>query len=179
MSGRAARVNGIVSTRSTKRWQTQDDSGKPVALARDVRFVSTEKAQRDAMARQLLLVENFEDNICQALARVFRAAGFEAELATTLAGCMDAVRTTAVDAVLMITNNIRNPPAFEVAAAIRALQPNCGFVFLAGSEHDGREPFLTAGYKFRVYPCPLPLPELLTLVSEAMAVPASTFIIPN
>ena len=131
------------------------------------------------MARRLLLFENFEGNICQKLGGVFQTSGFETELATTSAGCMEAVRNRATDVVLMITNNIHNPPAFELAEAIRTLQPNCGFVFLAGSEQDGREPFLTAGYEFRVYPIPLPIPELVKLTSEAATHPANTFITPK
>ena len=131
------------------------------------------------MIRRVLLVENDEDNICQVLARILQGSGHEADLATTLAGCMDAVRTRSTNVVLMITNNIHNPPAFEIAEAIRTLQPNCGFVFLAGSDQDGREPFLAMGYEFRLYPFPMPIPELLTLVSEAMADPADTFVIPR
>jgi DNA-binding NtrC family response regulator len=150
---------------------------------RCVRLVSTGSWAREAQlvstGKRLLLVENYEDNVCQILAGVFQTSGFETELATTLAGCVDAVRTRSIDMVLMITNNIHNPDAFDVADAIRALHPNCGFVFLAGTEPDGREPFLTAGYQFRVYPIPLPTPELLTLVSQAMTDPAGTFVIPK
>jgi DNA-binding NtrC family response regulator len=133
----------------------------------------------NTMAGRLLLLENDEDNICQMLAGVFQASGFETKLATTLAGCMEAVRARSTNVVLMITNNIHDPPAFEIAEAIRSLQPNCGFVFLAGSDKDGREPFLTASYEFHVYPCPIPIPELLTLVSKAMAEPDGTFVFPK
>jgi DNA-binding NtrC family response regulator len=131
------------------------------------------------MAKRLLLIENHADNICQILANILQTSGFQTELATTLASCMDAARSRSIDVALMITNNIHNPPAFEVAVAIRTLQPNCGFVFLAGSDQDGREPFLAAGYEFRVHACPIPMPELLTLVSEAMTDPPNTFIIPK
>jgi DNA-binding response OmpR family regulator len=131
------------------------------------------------MAKRLLLVENYEDNICQMLAGVFQRSGFETELPTTLAGCLEAVRRRSPDAVLMITNNLHNPSAFEIAEAIRSLQPTCGFVFLAGSEQDGRDGFLTAGYRFSVHWTPIPIPELRSLVSEANDHPAEAFFIPT
>lgn len=131
------------------------------------------------MAKRLLLVENCEDNICCGLGGFFRASGFEIELPTTLAGCLEAVRTKPPDGVLMITNNIRNPSAFVIAEAIRSLQPNCGFVFLMGDERDGSDDFLAAGYKFRVHWIPIPLAELRALVSEAIDQPAGTFFIPE
>jgi hypothetical protein len=42
---------------------------------------------------------------------------------------------------LMITNNMREKCAFEVAEAIRSAHPKCGFVFLAGCQTYGRESF--------------------------------------
>jgi len=131
------------------------------------------------MSRRLLLFENPEDNICQMLAGFLQRSGYATELATTLAGCLEAVAARTTDVVLMITNNIHTPSAFEVAEAIRSERSNCGFVFLAGSDCDGREPFLAAGYEFRVHPIPLPIPELRDLISQAMADPAATFIIPK
>jgi len=131
------------------------------------------------MSRRLLLLENPEDNICQVLASVLQRSGYATELATTLASCLETVRARPTDVVLMITNNIHTPSAFEVAEAIRAERSNCGFVFLAGSDCDGREPFLAAGYEFRVHSIPLPIPELRDLIAQAMADPAATFVIPK
>jgi hypothetical protein len=92
---------------------------------------------------------------------------------------MEAVRTSPPDAVLMITNNVREGCVFDVAEAIRSAHPKCGFVFLAGSEADGRERFLAAGYTFHIRKIPLPFPELMAVITEAMDSPMETFVIPN
>jgi CheY-like chemotaxis protein len=130
------------------------------------------------MARQLLLFENFENNICAPLAQALRA-GFQTQEVNTVDHCLEAVRRSPPDAVLMITNNIREKCAFEVAEAIRSAHPQCGFVFLAGSEMDRRESFLAAGYMFHVREIPLPMSELMSAISEAMDSPMGTFVIPK
>jgi hypothetical protein len=79
----------------------------------------------------------------------------------------------------MITNNIHEKCAFDVAEAIRSAHPKCGFVFLAGSETDGRESFLAAGYVFHVREIPLPLPELMAAINEAIDSPMGTFVVPK
>ncbi len=132
-----------------------------------------------ATPRQLLLFENHEDNICALLAKAARIAGFQAQEANTVDTCLEAIRKSPPDAVLMITNNIREKCAFDVAEAIRSANPKCGFVFLAGNEMDGRESFLAAGYMFHVREIPLPLSELMGAISEAMDSPMGTFIIPK
>lgn len=113
------------------------------------------------MARQLLLFENCENNICALLAKAAHTAGFQTREVNAVDPCLEAVRTAPPDVVLMITNNIREKCVFDVAEAIRSAHPQCGFVFLAGSETDGRESFLAAGYMFHVRAIPLPLPELI------------------
>jgi DNA-binding NtrC family response regulator len=132
-----------------------------------------------AMARQLLLFENHEDNICTLLAKSARKVGFQAQEVNTVDLCLEAVRTSPPDAVLMITNNIREKCAFDVAVAIRSAHPKCGFVFLAGNETGGRESFLAAGYVFHVREIPLPLAELMAAISQAMDSPMGTFVVPN
>jgi len=132
-----------------------------------------------AMARQLLLFENHEHNICALLAKAARNAGFQTQEVNTLDLCLEAVRTSPPDGVLMITNNIREKCAFEVAEAIRSAHPKCGFVFLSGSYMDGRESFLAAGYMFRVREIPLPMPDLMAAISEAMDSPMGTFVVPK
>jgi DNA-binding NtrC family response regulator len=131
------------------------------------------------MARQLLLFENHEDNICAFLAKATQKVGFQAQEVNTVEACLQALRTSAPDAVLMVTNNIREQCAFDVAEAIRSAHPKCGFVFLAGSETDGRENFLAAGYMFHVREIPLPWSELMTAITEAMDSPMETFVIPK
>jgi DNA-binding response OmpR family regulator len=130
------------------------------------------------MARQLLLFENVEDNICAFLAEAAQKAGFQTQEVSTFDACLEAVRTSPPDAVLMITNNIQEKSAFDVAEAIRSAHPKCGFVFLAGNKIDGRESFLSGGYMFHVRELPLPLPELMAAISEAMDSPMGTFVIP-
>ena len=131
------------------------------------------------MARQLLLFENHEHNICVFLAKAAQNAGFQTQEVSTVDACLEVVGTSPPDAVLMITNNIREECAFDVAEAIRSAHPKCGFVFLAGNETDGRESFLAAGYMFRVREIPLPLPELMAAITEAMDSPMETFVIPK
>jgi hypothetical protein len=130
------------------------------------------------MARKLLLFENFENNICTPLAEALKAR-FQTQEVNTVDACLQAVRTAPPDAVLMITNNIRERCAFDVAEAIRSAHPQCGFVFLAGSETDGRESFLAAGYMFHVREIPLPMSELMAAITEAMDSPMETFVIPK
>ena len=130
------------------------------------------------MDRQLLLFEDCKSNICTALAEALKAR-FQTREANTVDRCLEAVRTSPPDAVLMITNNIREKSAFDVAEAIRSMHPKCGFVFLAGSEVDERERFLIAGYKFQIREMPLPMSELKTAISEAMDFPMETFVIPE
>jgi DNA-binding NtrC family response regulator len=131
------------------------------------------------MFRQLLLFENHEHNICALLAKAARKAGFQAQEVNTVDACLEAVRSSPPDAVLMITNNIHEKCAFDVAEAIRSAHPKCGFVFLAGSETDGRESFLAAGYVFHVREIPLPLPELMAAINEAIDSPMGTFVVPK
>jgi len=131
------------------------------------------------MARQLLLFENFEHNICTLLADAIQNAGFQTREVNTIDECLEAVRRSPPDAVLMVTNNIREKCAFDVAEAIRSAHPQCGFIFLAGSEMDGREGFLAAGYKFHVREIPLPMSVLIGAISEAMDSPSGTFVIPE
>ena len=130
------------------------------------------------MARQLLLFEDFENNLCAALAEALKAR-FQTQEVNTVDLCLEAIRTSPPDAVLMITNNIRERSAFDVAEAIRSMHPKCGFVFLAGSETDERKRFLIAGYKFQIREMPLPMSELKTAISEAMDFPMETFVIPE
>ena len=131
------------------------------------------------MARQLLLFENYKQNICAPLAQAARKTGFQTQEVHTVDACLEAVRSLPPDAVLMITNNIREKCAFDVAEAIRSAHPHCGFVFLAGSEMDGRESFLAAGYIFHVREIPVPMSELMAVISEAMDSPMGTFVIPK
>jgi hypothetical protein len=131
------------------------------------------------MARKLLLFESLENNICSWLSGGFRNLGFETRVVSTVDACLEAVRTSPPDAVLMLTNNVRDNRAFEVAEAIRSVHPRCGFVFLAGCDSDGREGFLAAGYRFRVHYTPPPKGELVRLVYEAMDSPMETFVIPT
>ena len=131
------------------------------------------------MARQLLLFENHEHNVCAVVAKAARKMGFQTQEASTVNRCLEAVRTLPPDAVLMITNNIRDKCAFDVAEAIRSAHPTCGFVFLAGNETDGRESFLAAGYMFHVREIPLPFSELMAAITEAMDSPMETFVIPK
>src|SRR6266700_6280583 len=128
------------------------------------------------MALQLLLFENVEKNICAILAEADQKAGFQTQEVNTVDACLEAVRTSPPDAVLMITNNIREECAFDVAEAIRSAHPQCGFVFLAGSETDRRESFLSAGYMFHVREIPLPMSELMGAISDAMESPMRTFV---
>jgi len=130
------------------------------------------------MARKLLLFENFDNNICASLAEALKA-GFQTQEVNTVEACLEAVSTSPPDAVLMITNNIREKCAFDVAEAIRSAHPQCGFIFLAGSETDGRESFLSAGYMFHVREIPLSMSELMPAISKAMDSPMETFVIPN
>ena len=90
---------------------------------------------------------------------MFQKAGFDTRLVSSVDACMEAVSTAAPDAGLMITNNIRGKRAFAVAEAIRAVHPQCGFVFLAGNETDRREDFLAAGYRFTVRAIPMSAQE--------------------
>jgi len=131
------------------------------------------------MTRQLLLFENHEHNVCAVVAKAARKMGFQTQEASTVNRCLEAVRTLPPDAVLMITNNIRDKCAFDVAEAIRSAHPTCGFVFLAGNETDGRESFLAAGYMFHVRAIPLPMSELMAAITEAMDSPMETFVSPN
>jgi len=131
------------------------------------------------MAKQLLLFENHEHNVCAIVAKAARRMGFQTQEASTVDTCLAAVRTLRPDAVLMITNNIREKCAFDVAKAIRSAHPTCGFVFLAGNETDGRESFLAAGYMFHVRAIPLPMSELMAEITEAMDSPMETFVSPK
>ena len=131
------------------------------------------------MARQLLLFENFEHNICALPADAIQNARFQTREVNTIDECLEAVRRSPPDAVLMVTNNIREKCAFDVAEAIRSAHPQCGFIFLAGSEMDWREGFLAAGYKFHVREIPLPMSVLIGAISEAMDSPSGTFVIPE
>jgi DNA-binding NtrC family response regulator len=131
------------------------------------------------LPHRLLLFECCDFNICEFLAPMFQKAGFQVHLVSSVAACMEAVRTAPPDVVLMITNNIRGKRAFEVAEAIRAVRPKCGFVFLAGSEEDGRECFLAAEYKFNVRAIPMSARELIAAASEAMDSPMETFVTPQ
>lgn len=131
------------------------------------------------MARQLLLFENFDNNICAALAMVIQKAGFQTREVNTADACLIAVRAAPPYAVLMITNNIHDRSAFEVAHAIRSIHTTCGFVFLAGSEADGRESFLFAGYRFHVLDIPCSVPELISAIGAAMDYPLETFVSPE
>lgn len=131
------------------------------------------------MARQLLLFENHEHNVCAIVAKAARRMGFQTQEVSTVDRCLEAVRSLPPDAVLMITNNIREKCAFDVAEAIRSAHPTCGFVFLAGNEIDGRESFLAAGYRFHVHAIPLALSELMAAIAGAMDSPIETFVSPN
>jgi hypothetical protein len=113
-----------------------------------------------------------ESNILDVLAKYFEKAGFGTHLVTTVATCLDAVLASPPAVVVMLTNNILEKPAFEVAEAIRISHPRCGFVSLAGSDINRRERFLAEGYKFRIRFIPIPLPELLAAVSEALDKPS-------
>jgi len=128
---------------------------------------------------KVLLFEGFKNNILDNLAPGFRNAGFETHLVYSVDECLQSVRTVKPDVVLMITNNIQEKRAFAAAEAIRSLHPTCGFVFLAGSEEDGREGFLAAGYKFKVHETPITYKELMALTSEAMESPLATFVAPG
>jgi DNA-binding response OmpR family regulator len=129
------------------------------------------------MARQLLLFENFANNICALLAEAAQRAGFQIQEMTTVDECLEAVRRSPPDAVLMVTNNIREKCAFDIAEAIRSAHPQCRFIFLAGSERDRREGFLAAGYMFHVREIPLPISVLIGAISEAMDSPCSTLLV--
>ena len=131
------------------------------------------------MARKLLLFESWENGICTWLSSGFRNIGFQTRFVSTVDACLEAVRTEPPNAVLMLTNNVRDNRAFEVAEAIRSVHPRCGFVFLAGCNLDGRESFLAAGYKFRVHYTPPPKGKLVSMVHEAMDSPMETFVIPT
>src|SRR5258706_5602633 len=113
------------------------------------------------MTRHLLLFENHQHNICAFLAKAAQHMGFQTQEVNTVDACLEAVHTSPPDAVLMITNNIRERCAFDVAETIRSAHPKCGFVFLAGSDTDGRESFLAAGYMFHIRAIPLPMSELM------------------
>jgi CheY-like chemotaxis protein len=132
-----------------------------------------------AMAVRLLLFEEFKFNICAFLAKVARANGFQTQEVSSVEACLEAVRTSRPDVVLMITNNISARCAFDLAEAIRSAHPKCGFVFLAGSVTEGQERYLAAGYVFHVREIPLPLPELMAAIGEAMNSPMGTFVIPE
>jgi DNA-binding response OmpR family regulator len=127
----------------------------------------------------LLLFEDFEDNICAALAPGFQKAGFQTHLVTSVEDCFKFVRIESPEVVLMITNNIRGTSPFAVADTIRDLHPKCGFLFLAGSEEDGRERFFAAGYKFQVRSIPMSGRELIAAISAAIASPLETFVTPD
>jgi DNA-binding NtrC family response regulator len=129
--------------------------------------------------RKLLLFESLKDNICEALGPMFQKAGFQTQVVTTVRACMEVVRQWSPNVVLMITNNMWEEPAFEVASAIRVVHPKCGFVFMAGSEEESRQRFISAGYKFDVHWIPMPIRELIALTSQAMDSPLDTFAIPK
>jgi DNA-binding NtrC family response regulator len=129
--------------------------------------------------RKLMLFESFEHNICERLASMFESAGFRTQQVSTVRACLDAVQMWIPDAVLIITNNMTEEPAFEVAKAIRAIHPNCGFVFVAGGEEQGRQKFVSAGYKFRVQLIPMPFRELTGMIVDAMDSPLDTFVVPQ
>ena len=131
------------------------------------------------MARQLLLFENHVHNVSAVVAKAARKKGFQTQEVSTVDRCLEAVRTLSPDAVLMVTNNVREKCAFDIAEAIRSAHPICGFVFLAGHETDGRESFLAAGYMFHVRAIPLPFSELIAAITEAMDSPMETFVRPN
>lgn len=131
------------------------------------------------MARRLLLFENFANNICAPLTEAARSVGLIAQEVNTVDACLESVRISRPEAVLMIANNIREKCAFDVAESIRSVHPTCGFVFLSGSEMDGRGTFLSAGYKFQVREIPIRLSELMVIVSAAMDSPMETFVIPK
>lgn len=130
------------------------------------------------MARRLLLFENVENNICAILAEAVQSGGFQTQEVNTVDACLEAVRRSPPDAVLMVTNNIQEKCAFDIAETIRSAHPRCGFIFLAGSQTDGREGFLAAGYMFHVRDMPLPISVLIDLISEAMDSPMETFVRP-
>jgi DNA-binding response OmpR family regulator len=131
------------------------------------------------MARRLLLFEDCGDNICAWLTKGLRNYGFDAHEVNTAEACLEVVRTFSPEAVLMITNNIHTRCPFDVAEAIRSVHPNCGFVFLAGSDGDERKKFRAAGYVFHIREIPLPIPELLAAITGAMDSPLGTFVIPG
>lgn len=60
-----------------------------------------------ATARKLLLFEDFENNLCAPLTEAALRMGFQAQEVNTVDACLEAVRTSPPDAVLMITNNVR------------------------------------------------------------------------
>jgi DNA-binding NtrC family response regulator len=127
---------------------------------------------------QLLLFENCANNICALLAEAAQRAGLQTQEVNTVDKCLDAVRRSPPDAILIVTNNIREERAFDIAEAIRSAQPPCGFIFLAGSETDRREGFLGAGYMFHVREIPLPMSVLIDLINQAMDFPMETFVRP-
>ena len=129
--------------------------------------------------RKLLLFESLKKNLCEALDPIFQKAGIPTQVVATVHACMEVVRGWSPDAVLIITNNMWEEPAFEVAKAIRAIHPQCGFIFIAGSEEEGRQKFLSAGYKFNVHWIPMPIRELIALTTQAMDSPLETFVIPQ
>jgi len=131
------------------------------------------------MARHLLLFEDFGNNICAALAKSAQKMGFQSQEVNTAETCLEAVGAVPPDAVLMITNNIQRTCAFDVAEAIRARHPRCGFVFLAGHEMDGRASFLAAGYKFHVRDIPVRMSEVMAAITAGMDSPIETFVIPK
>jgi DNA-binding NtrC family response regulator len=129
--------------------------------------------------RKLLLFESLKDNLCEALDPIFQRAGFQCQVVSTVSACIEAVRRWSPDAVLMITNNMWEEPAFQVAETIRSVHPKCGFVFVAGGEEEGRQKFVSAGYKFRVHLIPMAIRELTNLIVDAMDSPLDSFVIPD
>ena len=132
-----------------------------------------------AMARQLLLFENHVHNVCAIVAKAARRMGFQTQEVSTVDRCLEAVRTLPPDAVLMVTNNIREKCAFDVAEAIRSRTQHAVSSSWQGNETDGRESFLAAGYMFHVRAIPLPLSELMAAITEAMDSPMETFVSPK
>jgi len=131
------------------------------------------------MAKRVLLFESLTENVCAFLAPLFEKHGFHTQLETDYETCLEAVRLTPPDVVLAITNNVKDARAFELAEAIRLVHPKCGFVFLFGSDGDGRDKFLTSGYKFQLHPIPMLIPELMKITAEAADSPEETFVIPR
>ena len=131
------------------------------------------------MAKRVLLFESLDKNVFEMLEPFFQEAGFETHLETDFGNCLETVRRHPPDAVVIITNNVKDWRAFELAEAIRRVHPGCGFVFLYGNDQDGRDPYLNAGYKFQVRAIPMLIPELMTITAQAADSPNDTFVIPQ